>query len=82
MQLVEPGRGRIAHEPASGGPLGEGDRARHPVVGVALDEDNEWIAGEGAGELVGLGLDRLAQRLVVRAHPLVCRHAPGIRNDS
>jgi hypothetical protein len=46
VDLVDPGRGSRPHEPAPGGPLGEGDRPRHPFIDETFDELNVRFAGE------------------------------------
>jgi hypothetical protein len=84
MDLIDPARRSGAHEPTTSRALGERDRAAHPVVDEALDELDVGLPGEGAGKLLGLGLDRLALALVLAAHPLVGRHAAdlcGLRHD-
>jgi hypothetical protein len=73
VDLIDPACGSDAHEPTAGRSLGKRDGAAHAVVDEALDELDVGLSVQGPGELLGLGLDRLALALVLGADPLVGR---------
>jgi hypothetical protein len=74
--LLEAMSGGVCQEPSTVGSLGQRDCARYSVVDVATHEFDSGLARQVAGDLVGLGSDRLALALVLGADPLVGRDPP------